>query len=217
MAKLKGNPHSFGFKPFGATNRAVVLSAANTGALPITGSGLNLGTNWELTLTVRRDANAGAAYVFHFMKTALYDGLAIFYDAGAGTYALYCPPDSNPTGTAIYMLLTVLITDLLFHDVKFTYVGSATTGTVYAFLDGAPAGTLDVANFAPVVVDSPTIYFGYRPQQTSFAGAISQAGMKATNTMLVNLLCDEASGNALNTGTLGGEMAFTDGGTRELV
>ena len=209
---LKGTPHAYGFKAFGTINRAVTLAGVNSGRLPT--PGLNLGLNWRIKIRVRRNAGSPAGYVTGYSTAANGDLFHILYGFVGDKYEFYCT--QNATGSTVRMALSSVVPSAGFNDVEFVYAGTTTSGTLTGYLNGAVDATLTVANLAPTFLANAPLDLPSASGNPGMTGAVDSLLIVAGGVTLVDMNFNESAGNAVNLGSLGGEMAFADGGPREL-
>ncbi|SHL26883.1 hypothetical protein [Hymenobacter psychrotolerans] len=198
-----------GFRSFGAINRGVLVGPGATGTLQTAGAGLTLGLNWRMVVRLKQLQSPGA-YVFG-VQSGPSDIWSMIYNFNAGKYELYSP--ANATGVEVRMPLNATVTDEGLHEIQYGYASSQLNG----LLDGGASGAITVPNFAPTVVQNAVFYIAGRTGNAAFVGMIDYLLIEANGVALIEFDFNEADGPALNKGSLGGEMTFTDGGTREIV
>ena len=187
-----------------ATNLSARLSLTNSSHMTTVGQAFALGLNWSIEMRVR-STNTDGVYVFnHYSSAGNRDYFGIIYGFVANTYELYWP--TNSTG-ATQRLALPAVSDALQHIVRFTYDGT----TIRGFLDGVAGATIAVANVAQTLETNAVLTLGERANNIFFAGDVDYLRITAGATNLVNLSFNEASGPAINAGTLGDFPFFGSG------
>ena len=154
-----------------------------------------MGLDWQINFRFRLGGSHG--YMWR-IPTSYLDAFC-FYQYGNGTLALFSADNFGGADPALYF--STPVTDQLYHEVELVYAA----GVLTASLDGAPAGSRNMAGFEP---KGGPLVFAERSGDVRWAGTIDFYKIRIGSSWVVDYQMNNPSGNPKNAGTLGGELYY---------